>query len=111
MTNTNNWGGTETSLSVAKAREIMLDAITPVEGWESVPIRSALGRILSRDVIAPFDVPAHDNSAMDGFAVRAADVSGNETSLALVGTAYAGAAFSGVVGAGQAVRVMTGAVL
>jgi molybdopterin molybdotransferase len=111
MTNTNKWGGTETSLSVAKAREIMLEAVTPVKGWESVPIRSALGRVLSRDVIAPFNVPAHDNSAMDGFAVRAADLSGNETRLAIVGTAFAGAAFSGVVGAGQAVRVMTGAVL
>ena len=111
MINTNNWGGTETSLSVAKAREIMLEAVTPVEGWESVPIRSALGRVLSRDVVAPFNVPAHDNSAMDGFAVRAADLSGNETRLTIVGTAYAGAAFSGVVGAGQAVRVMTGAVL
>lgn len=111
MTNTNNWGGTETSLSVAKAREIMLEAVTPVEGWESVPIRSALGRVLIRDVTAPFNVPAHDNSAMDGFAVRAADLSGNETRLTLVGTAYAGAAFSGVIGAGQAVRVMTGAVL
>ena len=74
-------------------------------------IRSALGRVLSRDVVAPFDVPAHDNSAMDGFAVRAADLSGNETRLTIVGTAFAGAAFSGVVGAGQAVRVMTGAVL
>ncbi len=111
MTNTNNWGSTETSLSVAKAREIMLEAVTPVEGWESVQIRSALGRVLSRDVVAPFDVPAHDNSAMDGFAVRAADLSGNETRLTIVGTAFAGAAFSGVVGAGQAVRVMTGAVL
>ena len=111
MSNSNSWGGTETSLSVAKAREIMLDAVSPVEGWESVSIRAALGRVLMRDVVAPFDVPAHDNSAMDGFAVRAADLSGNETRLALVGTAYAGAAFSGVVGQGQTVRVMTGAVL
>ena len=39
MTNTNNWGSTETSLSVAKAREIMLEAVTPVEGWESVQIQ------------------------------------------------------------------------
>ena len=111
MINSNSSSGTEISLSVAKAREILLNAVSPVEGWENVPIRSALGRILIRDVIAPFDVPAHDNSAMDGFAVRAADLSGNETRLALVGTAYAGGAFSGVVGPGQTVRVMTGAVL
>jgi molybdopterin molybdotransferase len=111
MINSNSCGVNETSLSVAKAREILLDAVSPVEGWESVPIRSALGRVLIRDVVAPFDVPAQDNSAMDGFAVRAADIAGNETRLSVVGTAYAGAAFSGVVGQGQAVRVMTGAVL
>ena len=111
MTDSNKWEGTETSLSVAKAREILLEAVSPVEGWESVSIRAALGRVLMRDVIAPYDVPAHDNSAMDGFAVRAADLTANETRLSLVGTAYAGAAFSGVVGSGQTVRVMTGAVL
>ena len=101
----------KTSLTVAQAREIMLEAVMPVEGWESVPIRSSLGRVLFREVIAPFNVPAHDNSAMDGYAVRAADLASQETCLSVVGTAFAGGAFSGVVGAGQAVRVMTGAVL
>jgi molybdopterin molybdotransferase len=111
MINSNDSVASETSLSVARAREILLNAVSPVEGWETVPLRSALGRVLIRDVIAPFDVPAHDNSAMDGFAVRAADLSANDTRLSVVGTAYAGVAFSGVVGAGQAVRVMTGAVI
>ncbi len=111
MTDPSGCAGSETTLSVARAREILLDAVSPVAGWESVPIRSALGRVLMRDVVAPFDVPAHDNSAMDGYAVRAADLSSGETRLAVVGTAYAGGAFSGVVGAGQTVRVMTGAVL
>jgi molybdopterin molybdotransferase len=111
MTDPTGCGGKEAALSVAQAREILLDAVSPVEGWETVPIRSALGRVLMRDVIAPFDVPAHDNSAMDGYAVRAEDLSGAETRLSVVGTAYAGGAFSGVVGPGQAVRVMTGAVL
>jgi molybdopterin molybdotransferase len=77
-----------------------------------VAIRSALGRVLYRDVIAPFDVPAHDNSAMDGYALRAIDLAAvGETRLTVVGTALAGSAFSGVIGAAQAVRVMTGAVL
>lgn len=111
MTDPTGCGGKEAALSVAQAREILLSAVSPVEGWETVPIRSALGRVLMRDVIAPFDVPAHDNSAMDGYAVRAVDLTGAETRLAVVGTAYAGGAFSGVVGPGQAVRVMTGAVL
>jgi molybdopterin molybdotransferase len=111
MTDPSGRGGNEAALSVAEAREILLDAVSPISGWETVPIRSALGRVLMRDVVAPFDVPAHDNSAMDGYAVRAEDLSGAETRLAVVGTAFAGGAFSGVVGPGQAVRVMTGAVL
>ncbi len=111
MTDPSGCGGTETALSVAQARDILLSSVTAVEGWETVPIRAALGRVLMRDVIAPFDVPAHDNSAMDGYAARAEDLTGAENRLAVVGTAYAGGAFSGVVGPGQAVRVMTGAVL
>jgi molybdopterin molybdotransferase len=99
-------------LNVAEARQILFDALSPVTGWEAVPIRHALDRILFNDVVAPFDVPAHTNSAMDGYAVRIGDLScGDETRLSIVGTAFAGNAFSGLVGAGQAVRVMTGAVL
>jgi molybdopterin molybdotransferase len=100
------------ALNVAEARQTMLDALTPVTGWETLPIRRALDRILYNDIIAPFDVPAHDNSAMDGYAVRIGDLSASaETRLKIVGTAFAGNAFSGLVGKGQAVRVMTGAVL
>lgn len=103
--------GQQTTLSIAEAREILLRTITPVEAWESLPIRATLGRVLMRDVVARFDVPAHDNSAMDGYAVRAADLSGTQNRLTLVGKAFAGGAFSGVVGPGQTVRVMTGALL
>jgi molybdopterin molybdotransferase len=99
-------------LSIHHARQTMLEAVSPVSAWESVALRDALGRVLDRDVIAPFDVPAHDNCAMDGYALRTADVAASgRTRLAVVGTALAGKAFSGSVGAGQAVRVMTGAVL
>lgn len=100
------------TFNVAEARQSMLDTLTPVTGWEAVTIRDALDRVLFRDVIAPFDVPAHDNSAMDGYAVRLADLSPSAASkLSIVGSAFAGNAFSGMVGAGQAVRTMTGAVL
>ncbi|MDO8989832.1 MAG: molybdopterin molybdotransferase MoeA [Sideroxyarcus sp.] len=100
------------TLNVAEARQSMLDVLTPVTGWEALPIRRALDRILYRDITAPFDVPAHDNSAMDGYAVRIGDLSATaETRLNIVGTAYAGNAFSGMVGSGQAVRIMTGAML
>jgi len=104
--------GARQSLRVAEARQAILDALSPISGFERVPVRDALGRVLADDVIAPFNVPAHDNSAMDGYAVRAADLSADgETRLSVVGTAFAGRAFSGHVGAGQAVRIMTGAVI
>ena len=100
------------SLDVSEARQILLDALSPITGWEALPIRGALDRILYSDIVAPFDVPAHTNSAMDGYAVRIGDLSASgETRLSVVGTALAGNAFSGLVGDGQAVRIMTGAVL
>lgn len=100
------------SLTAAEARERMLAAVTPITGHECLPLRSALGRILAADIVAPHDVPAHDNSAMDGYAVSFASLAGGgETRLTVVGTAFAGNAFSGLVGPGQAVRIMTGAVL
>jgi molybdopterin molybdotransferase len=99
-------------LGVEDARAAILGAIEPVQGWESTPVRGAFERVLARNVVAPFDVPAHDNSAMDGYAVRAADLHPDGSArLTVVGTAAAGSAFSGVVGQNQAVRVMTGAVL
>jgi molybdopterin molybdotransferase len=100
------------TLTVGEARQAILDELQPIAGYEAVAIRDALGRVLARDVVAPFDVPAHDNSAMDGYALRIEDLAADGTAtLKVVGTALAGGCFSGVVGAGQAVRVMTGAVL
>jgi molybdopterin molybdotransferase len=99
-------------LSLEDARRTMLQSVTPLTDWETVALREALGRVLDRDVVAPFDVPAHVNCAMDGYALRAEDADGARTTrLAVVGTALAGRAFGGSVGAGQSVRVMTGAVL
>jgi molybdopterin molybdotransferase len=100
------------TLSAAEARARMLAEVAPIAGREFVPLRSALGRILAADIVAPHDVPAHDNSAMDGYAIRFDSLATDgETRLQVVGTAYAGNAFSGLVGTGQAVRIMTGAVL
>ena len=100
------------ALSAAEARERMVAAVAPIAGQEFVPLRSALGRILAAGVVAPHDVPAHDNSAMDGYAIRCESLSAaEETRLTVVGSAFAGNAFSGQVGKGQAVRIMTGAVL
>ncbi|HTT09867.1 MAG TPA: gephyrin-like molybdotransferase Glp [Burkholderiaceae bacterium] len=99
-------------LGVDEARAAILGVVEPVRGWESAPVRGAFERVLARSVVAPFDVPVHDNSAMDGYAVRAADLHPDVSAhLTVVGTALAGSAFSGVIGPGRAVRVMTGAVL
>ena len=101
-----------TVLSAAEARRRMLGEVAPVAGREFVPVRSALGRVLAANIVAPHDVPAHDNSAMDGYAIRFESLlADGETRLAVVGAAFAGKAFSGLVGKGQAVRIMTGAVL
>jgi molybdopterin molybdotransferase len=100
------------SLPVDRARAILLDMLPAVTGHERVFIRQALGRVLADDVISPVDVPAHDNSAMDGWAVRSADLEASgETRLKNAGTAFAGRAFEGTVGRGEAVRIMTGAVM
>lgn len=100
------------SLSVDEAQKAILEAVSPIDGWIKVPVRDALGRVLAEDLVAPFNVPAHDNSAMDGYALRAMDLAAEgDSRLAVVGSAFAGVPFSGLVGKGQAVRIMTGAVL
>jgi molybdopterin molybdotransferase len=100
------------ALPVALAREAIARFVVPVDCAERVAIRAALDRVLATDLVSPIDVPAHDNAAMDGWAVRATDlVPDGDTVLSTVGTAYAGVAYTGGVGAGEAVRVMTGAVM
>jgi molybdopterin molybdotransferase len=100
------------SLTVDRARRIMLEMLPAVVGHERVFVRQALGRVLGEDVISPVDVPAHDNSAMDGWALRSVDLDASgESRFRNVGTAFAGRAFDGEVGHGEAVRIMTGAVL
>lgn len=98
------------SLSLADARLRILSALTPLDEHEDLPLHAALGRVLATDVIAPFAVPARDNSAMDGYALRAADLAADgDTALTVIGTAFAGNPFAGTVGPGEAVRIMTGA--
>ena len=96
------------ALHVEKAREAMRACITPIAQTERVPVRAALGRVLAQEIVPSINVPAHDNSAMDGYAVRFADI---EKPLTEIGTALAGKPFGGTVGTGQCVRIMTGAVM
>jgi molybdopterin molybdotransferase len=100
------------SLHVDVARAAIGACLEPVAEEERVPVREALGRVLSRELVSPVNVPAHDNSAMDGWAVRAADLAPDrETALTEIGVAYAGRPFAGEVRPGECVRVMTGAVM
>ncbi|ANA34398.1 Molybdopterin molybdenumtransferase [Ralstonia mannitolilytica] len=101
------------ALPVAQAQAIMRDFVQPVGGVARVPIRSALNRVLAEDVLSTIDVPSHDNSAMDGFAFAGAELARGDGDVALrvIGTAYAGVAFDGTPDAGEAVRIMTGAVM
>src|SRR5688572_31890519 len=96
------------SMPVAKAREVIARFLDPVTAVERVHVRAALGRVLAADVISPLDVPAHDNSAMDGYAVRFADLKADgEVTLSVAGTAFAGAPYAGTVNGGECVRIMT----
>ncbi len=100
------------ALSVEEARARIIAELRPVSGVERVALRSALGRVSACDIRAPFDVPSHTNSAMDGYALRAADLpAAGAAELKVIGTAWAGRPFDGTVTTGQCVRVMTGASL
>src|SRR5687767_6018076 len=100
------------SMPVDKAREVIARFLSPVTAIERVHVRAALGRVLAADVISPIDVPAHDNSAMDGYAVRHADLKNDgEVTLTMSGSAFAGAPFGGVMKPGECVRIMTGGVV
>jgi len=100
------------ALHVDKARAAIRACIAPVTQTERVPLRAALGRVLAQEIVPDIDVPGHDNTAMDGFALRFADLAPQrETVLAEIGAALAGKAFAGSVGPGDCVRVTTGAVM
>src|SRR3982751_4289691 len=100
------------SMSVEKARAFIHQFLAPIEGTLRVPVRDALGRVLAEDVLTPVDVPAHRNSAMDGWAMRAADLAAEgETTLVEIGASFAGRPFGSPLAQGQCVRIMTGGVV
>jgi molybdopterin molybdotransferase len=95
---------------VAEALERLLEGAQPT-GHEAVALMDAADRVLAEPVIALRTQPPFDASAMDGYAVRSADVAGTPARLSVIGMAPAGRSFSGVVGKAQAVRIFTGAPL
>ncbi len=96
------------TLSVEEARARILEHVRPLEA-EGVPILEALGRVLCQDVLADAPIPPHNNSAMDGYAVRHADLMGEAPRLPVIGYVAAGAVWEGTLRPGQALRIMTGA--
>jgi len=97
-------------LAVAEALERILNAFTPLPA-ETVGIAEAFGRVLAEDVVARVTQPPHAVSAMDGYAVQAADVAKVPATLRVTGAVPAGGLFEGRIGAGEAVRIFTGAPL
>ena len=102
--NTPNW------LPLAAALEKMAEVIEPISDTETIAISAAKGRIAAQNVYSPINVPPFANSAMDGYAIRFADVE-HDMPLNVVGKSLAGEPFTGEVGAMQCVRIMTGGVL
>ena len=98
------------ALKLADALARIIAEVEPVAGSETLAVRSALGRVLAEGVVSRINVPSHTNSAMDGYALNGAELSADgETRLEVIGTSAAGRPFAGEVGAGQCVRIMTGA--
>jgi molybdopterin molybdotransferase len=102
------------ALSVNQVNAFLAELVQPVSVDESqdVYLFDALGRVLAQDVVSPINVPAHNNSAMDGFAFDAAQLQADQPlCLRVVGTALAGKAWQGKVNAGECLKIMTGAIL
>ena len=100
------------SMPVDKARQYIGTFLTPVTATERLHVRAALGRVLAEDILSPIAVPGHDNSAMDGYAVRFDDLSADAAvTLQVTGTVFAGKSAALGVEQGEAVRIMTGGVL
>ena len=100
------------ALRVDAVNAFLSRLVEPVTTQESVGIFQALGRVLAQDVISPISVPAHDNSAMDGYAFDSAQLSGDAPlKLAVAGTLRAGAGWALPVAPGACVKIMTGAIM
>ncbi|MGZ8243842.1 molybdopterin molybdotransferase MoeA [Methylomagnum sp.] len=97
-------------LTLERALELMLAALRPVEGVEWLPLKQIQGRVLAETVHTPLDLPPFDNSAMDGYVLRVADLE-DAVPLRVIGTSWAGRPFVGTLAPGECVRIFTGALV
>ncbi|NYE61401.1 molybdopterin molybdotransferase [Duganella sp. 1224] len=106
--------GDPAALDVDEARRLIRERIAPVEATETLPLLNALDRVLAADIISPINVPAYDNSAMDGYALRGADLPADgaaPVTFKTIGVAYAGHPFTQAPRQHECVRIMTGAAI
>ncbi|MCP5448949.1 MAG: molybdopterin molybdotransferase MoeA [Chromatiaceae bacterium] len=100
----------DSSLSMSEALALIRAKITPLSGFQAVALRDGLGRVLAKPIVSPMNVPAHRNSAMDGYALRGQDLpTEGRCELQVVGTVFAGRPCVKTLAPGQCVRIMTGA--
>lgn len=97
------------TLSFDEALKLALDAVVPVTATEHVSLHQADGGVVAHDVISPLDVPPFDRSAMDGYAVRSADIATAPTSLTCVGRVFTGEVWPGTLQPGECIEISTGA--
>jgi len=97
-------------LPIAEAERMIDERVSPVAEIETVPLGAARGRVIARDIVAPLSLPPFDNSAVDGYAVRHADLDpAKETRLTVGGRVTAGRSATRSPEAGEAIRIFTGA--
>lgn len=99
------------ALPAERVNAFLARLVEPITDTEDVGIFEALGRVLAEDVVSPISVPPHDNSAMDGFAFDGAALGSSPLVLRCQGTAFAGKAWAHPVGAGECLKIMTGAIM
>ena len=98
-------------LDLEQAQKKILDTVIEIQEREMVVLSQSRGRILAKDIYAPVAVPPYKNSAMDGYAIACVKVVEVGTSFTVVGCAMAGVIYIGEIAPGQAIRIMTGAVV
>ncbi len=100
------------AISVADARQIIFDQITPIQGSVKVALRDALNQYLAEDLVSPINVPPHVNAAMDGYALAGADLpSENTKAYHVAGASFAGVPSDQSYQQGSVIRIMTGGVM
>lgn len=99
---------TDGLMRLEEALDRLTQSVQPISETEKVSLEACLGRVLSETIVSPINVPSHDNSAMDGYALRLKDLDNNDT-LPLAGQSFAGHPFQGKLPSGHCIRIMTGA--